>query len=417
MAAISLDRYITIIHCLKYSSWSKYKYICIVLLLVWLLSLLVTFPTLSSDYGYMQYDTNRYMCLPNWTNRSKTVILASIFLYMLPIIVMTFCYLKIIGVARNHARKISNMTKQINKNITNRENKNYGVFGPEMIGSVHRISMISFPAAENNRSMNNGYVQIPHRISERSLSRFEREARAAIRLVGLILSFVCSWTPYAIINCAIGYGYTADTLPRWSLPISMWLTVFHSAFNPFLYAIMSKRFRFAVKRLFSKWCHFVIGTEQIMNLSEVRSKCFETDNGIRTVSMFQVKRFPKMETISENKKIVHDSKLIMSSVDSEDVNLSNINKSGRLATHKPRAQLEEEVKINAKHQQAYLSIPTKSFIKNKGSVHIKTVTSDKRETISTSIIQVQGYNDSKTNTSINNSQKKAKIRICVDLTT
>ena len=345
------------------------------------MSLLLTFPTLSSDYGYMEYDTDRYMCLPNWTNRSNTVILASIFLYMLPIIVMTFCYLKIIGVARNHARKISNMTKQINKNITNRENKNSGVFGTEMIGSVHRISMISFPAGENNRSMNNGFVQIPHRISERSLSRFEREARAAIRLVGLILSFVCCWAPYAIINCAIGYGYTAETLPKWSLPISMWLTVFHSAFNPVLYAIMSKRFRFAVKRMFSKWCHFVIGTEQIMNLSEVRSKCFETDNGIRTVSMFQVKRFSKMEPIAEN-KIVIDNKLILSSLDSEDVNLSN--KSGRLTTHKPRAHHEEEVKINSKHQNIYLSVPRKSFTKDKGSVHIKTVTRDKGETISTS---------------------------------
>lgn len=378
------------------------------------MSLLLTFPTLSSDYGYMEYDTNRYMCLPNWTNRSKTVILASIFLYMLPIIVMTFCYLKIIGVARNHARKISNMTKQINKNITNRENKNSGVLGTEMIGSVHRISMISFPAGENNRSMNNGFVQIPHRISERSLSRFEREARAAIRLVGLILSFVCCWAPYAIINCAIGYGYTAETLPKWSLPISMWLTVFHSAFNPVLYAIMSKRFRFAVKRMFSKWCHFVIGTEQIMNLSEVRSKCFETDNGIRTVSMFQVKRFPKMEPIAEN-KIVHDNKLILSSLDSEDVNLSN--KSGRLATHKPRAHHEEEVKINSKHQNIYLSVPRKSFTKDKGSVHIKTVTSDKGETISTSIIQVQGCNDNKTTTPVNNSQKNTKLRNCVDLTT
>lgn len=378
------------------------------------MSLLLTFPTLSSDYGYMEYDTNRYMCLPNWTNRSKTVILASIFLYMLPIIVMTFCYLKIIGVARNHARKISNMTKQINKNITNRENKNSGVLGTEMIGSVHRISMISFPAGENNRSMNNGFVQIPHRISERSLSRFEREARAAIRLVGLILSFVCCWAPYAIINCAIGYGYTAETLPKWSLPISMWLTVFHSAFNPVLYAIMSKRFRFAVKRMFSKWCHFVIGTEQIMNLSEVRSKCFETDNGIRTVSMFQVKRFPKMEPIAEN-KIVHDNKLILSSLDSEDVNLSN--KSGRLATHKPRAHHEEEVKIISKHQNIYLSVPRKSFTKDKGSVHIKTVTSDKGETISTSIIQVQGCNDNKTTTPVNNSQKNTKLRICVDLTT
>lgn len=378
------------------------------------MSLLLTFPTLSSDYGYMEYDTNRYMCLPNWTNRSKTVILASIFLYMLPIIVMTFCYLKIIGVARNHARKISNMTKQINKNITNRENNNSGVFGTEMVGSVHGISMISFPAGENNRPMDNGFVQIPHRIIERSLSRFEREARAAIRLVGLILSFVCCWTPYAVINCAIGYGYTAETLPRWSLPISMWLTVFHSAFNPFLYAIMSKRFRFAVKRLFSKWCHFVIGTKQIMNLSEVRSKCFETDNGIRTVSMFQVNRFRKMEPIAEN-KIVHDNKLILSSMDSEDVNLSN--KSGRLATHKPRAHHQEESKINSKHQHVYLSVPRKTFTKDKGSVHIKTVTSDKGETIATSIIQVQGCNDNKTTTSVNNSQKNTKIRICVDLTT
>jgi hypothetical protein len=97
--------------------------------------------------------------------------------------------------------------------------------------------------------------------------------------------------------------------------------------------------------------------------------------------MFQVKRFSKMEPIAEN-KIVHDNKLILSSLDSEDVNLSN--KSGRLTTHKPRAHHEEEVKINSKHQNIYLSVPRKSFTKDKGSVHIKTVTRDKGETISTS---------------------------------
>ena len=54
------------------------------------------------------------------------------------------------------------------------------------------VVMMSFPLGKSIRPINDGFLQMSQRVSERSLSRFEREARAVVFLVGLIIFFfVC----------------------------------------------------------------------------------------------------------------------------------------------------------------------------------------------------------------------------------
>ncbi|XP_063416129.1 5-hydroxytryptamine receptor 7-like [Mytilus trossulus] len=429
VTVISVDRYVTIIHCLKQSSWSQYKYILVLLLFVWTASFSVTFPTLYKDYGHITYDSERYVCVPNWEKKGHIILINALCLYIIPIFIMAFCYIKIIGVARDHARKISDMSRQINKNVYDRGQNNSGVFGTEMIGSVHKISMISFPLGKSVKPINDGFLQMSHRVSERSLSRFEREARAAVRLVGLVISFLCCWTPYLAINCALGYGYPKESIPKWLLGLSVWLLFFHSAFNPFLYAIMSKRFRFALKRLLSKWFRSMIRAEPDLNCSEVRSKWNDTENMFKTVSMAaHAKRMTKLNTIHE----APNNKLSITNLDNDEINVHRLSGMSKWkSTTTPQTDL-------------YLSVPQKSFTNGKGALRIETIKCDNNgdETISSRIIKVHecstqelaDANNASSNIGIESTSARiirvsecsnqesskpsdsTKIRICVDFT-
>lgn len=394
--AIAIDRYITIIHCLKYSSWSQPKYISFIFFCVWITSTLLTFPLLLSTYAKVQYDEVSYMCIPNWKGKSSIVLVCFLTIYAIPVLIMTMCYMKIICVARSHARKISDMTKQINQNIYLRYTDKQVVFAPEMLATVSRTAMLGYPDANIFKPTNRNLSFIPRKISERSLTRFEREARAAVRLIGLVLAFIICWTPQVIVNIDKSYGNIVY-IPHWLPVVATCMTMFQSVLNPYLYALLSKRFRFAMKKMIKKLISRALNEDNVRVLSQNRSR-----NEMRTYSVFPLKHI----------RLDHNSDITERN---ESVPGTSLGENGNSYYSKHHCRSKSNLQDPA--NKLYLSIPKRSFCNGTGTLKIKTIqtSSTNSKRISTQILHVQECNDSFCNVP-GVIEGDTKIRICVDLT-
>ena len=82
----------------------------------------------------------------------------------------------------------------------------------------------------------------------------KREARATMRLIGLILMLAITWLPYflTVSKDAISYRLDKVMSPGSSVTITTWMFLISSAANPVVYALGSKKFRNAVRRLWRK---------------------------------------------------------------------------------------------------------------------------------------------------------------------
>lgn len=259
VVAIAIDRYSAIIHCLRYSSWSPFKYAGGIIAWIWIQA--ITSATLPL-FGVGDYLANRFLCVTVWSNIVYVVFMC-LFNFIIPLLLMFFCYVTIIKVARRHATRITAVQTRA------RQFSDIDMSGPVAAAIVHplrRLSMISFPTATNmeydgidpamHTATTNADID-PDRYSDADnyspinspVPGFRRDVRTGIRLIGVILAYVIFWITYVYIKIAnIGFGGGL-----WHLePLAMWMGLLSCVCNPFMYAIISKRFRLAVTRLFRR---------------------------------------------------------------------------------------------------------------------------------------------------------------------
>ncbi|GAB1601576.1 hypothetical protein Ahia01_000436000 [Argonauta hians] len=138
--------------------------------------------------------------------------------------------------------------------------------GPVATAIAHplrRLSMISFPTATNMECEGVDYFQgtLPSDIEPDVYSELDsyspinltvpgirRDIRTGIRLLGAILAYVVFYFAYVYVKM-INQDSSSMSFLR---VFAIWMCLLSSACNPFLYAIVSKRFRLAVRRLFSR---------------------------------------------------------------------------------------------------------------------------------------------------------------------
>lgn len=82
------------------------------------------------------------------------------------------------------------------------------------------------------------------------VKRFRVETKAAKTLAIIILAFILSWLPFFTIYLI--RAFCDDCIPPLLFSILFWLGYCNSAINPFIYALFSKDFRFAFKRIICK---------------------------------------------------------------------------------------------------------------------------------------------------------------------
>lgn len=269
LAAIALDRYFSIVDCLRYDSRCTIWRTGSVVLWIWLQAMLTSCPPLLG-WSNISFVGPMHSCAVNWANSpSYTVIMASLS-FLLPAIVILFCYVKIVRVARYHARRIHSLEEHLQRNRTtsvlnlqhsfmdtNTPSRLIyyvsGRFVTDQLGVPDEVD----PDAPSERSSKpsrgrlHSFMAQLHSTSPQYPS--QPQHHGVLRLFLVIAAFFLCWTPYISV-ALVQATETALSRPRSLIPpsavtFSYWLVLFNSDINPFLYALLSKRFQGAFQSL------------------------------------------------------------------------------------------------------------------------------------------------------------------------
>ncbi|CAH1268634.1 ADRA1D [Branchiostoma lanceolatum] len=250
LAAIALDRYNAIINCLKYHTDATSRKTARNLIWIWLQALVCSAPPLLGWGGYA-YSQPRFACSADWTHTMSYTLFVAVTCFLLPAIVVIVCYARIVKVARDHARRITDVRENLNANNSSQEDfttVRYIIPAVSIIGDLPSFCTFN-PAVPAE----------PDSISLASNDRHPApsQARAAYRLFMLIFVYFCCWTPYVVVHLnelfrkheGPPWGHPT---PPWVYTMATWLALSNSMVNPLIYAFRSRKFRNSLRRLWRK---------------------------------------------------------------------------------------------------------------------------------------------------------------------
>ncbi|KAM9364953.1 LOW QUALITY PROTEIN: 5-hydroxytryptamine receptor 1D [Pholidichthys leucotaenia] len=257
LTAIALDRYHSIMDCLRYSSRCTLR-ICAVVLWIWLQALATSCPPLLgwSSVGYV---APMFSCVVKWASSPSYTALIAALSYLMPAVVILFCYLSIIKVAHNHARRIHTLEDSVQ-----RSRNPDSVFTPgdscyQQCGSLHSPSRLSIIYVESlcPKSVKKKEILLTlHSMVQQQLPQQnsqQHQSHWVVRLFPVMMAFFFAGTPYisvALVQAAETAVSGHSTLvPPSVVTLSYWLMLLNSDINPLLYSLLSKRFRVALQGL------------------------------------------------------------------------------------------------------------------------------------------------------------------------
>ncbi|XP_052428999.1 5-hydroxytryptamine receptor 1D [Carassius gibelio] len=272
LAAIALDRYFSIVDCLRYDSRCTIWRTALAVLWIWLQAMVTSCPPLLG-WSNISFVAPMYSCAVNWANSpSYTVIMASL-TFLLPAIVILFCYVKIVRVARYHARRIHSLEEHLQRNRTpsvlNLQHSFMDSFTPSKL--VYHVSgrfvmdqldvpgEISPDAPSEMSSKTAGgrlhsFLAQIHSSSPQNPNQTQHHG--VLRLFLVIAAFFLCWMPYisvALVQATeTALSRPSSLVPPSAVTFSYLLVLFNSDINPLLYALLSKRFQVAFQSLRSK---------------------------------------------------------------------------------------------------------------------------------------------------------------------
>lgn len=282
LAAIALDRYHSIMDCLRYSSRCTLWRTCTVVLWIWLQALVTSCPPLLG-WSSVSYVIPMYSCAVNWASSPSYTAFIAVLSYAMPAVVILFCYVNIVKVARSHARRIHTLEDSVQ-----RSRNPSSAFPPsdssqQHCGSLHSpstlISHISgqFVSEVSSEERNYHNAALPDSTTEHSNpssrrlfsflaqsisqpplqnSQQNHSHHGVVRLFLVISAFFLCWTPYigvALVQAAeTAILGQSSLVPPSAITFSYWLVLLNSDINPLLYALLSKRFQSALQVLRQK---------------------------------------------------------------------------------------------------------------------------------------------------------------------
>lgn len=254
LAAIALDRYHAILHCLRYSSRCTPWRTAAVVLWIWLQALASSCPPLLG-WGYIGYVAPMYSCAVDWAaSPSYTAFMAALS-YLIPAVVILFCYVNIVKVARSHARRIHSLEDSVQ-----RSRSPPGGGSPELqCGPTTLIYHVSgrFVSELGPEETGCPHPQPRHLPSIRAQGVAQPPGHGpqhgVVRLFLVISAFFLCWTPYisvALVQATeTAMSGRSSLVPPSAATFSYWLLLLNSDINPLLYALLSKRFQAALQGL------------------------------------------------------------------------------------------------------------------------------------------------------------------------
>ncbi|XP_034255386.1 dopamine receptor 1-like [Thrips palmi] len=227
LCAISLDRYIHIKDPLRYGRWVTRRIAMASIGCVWMLAGLISFLPIS--LGLHRPDApqpvidGKPTCAVEFAPTYAVV--SSCISFYVPCVVMLGIYCRLYCYAQKHVKNIRAVTRPLAAQAAAGGGARVGVGGgPSLPLHLHAHST-------------------PYHVSDH---------KAAIT-VGVIMGvFLVCWVPFFVIN--IVAAYCKDCIPSSAFKVLTWLGYSNSAFNPVIYSIFNKEFRYAFRRILTARC-------------------------------------------------------------------------------------------------------------------------------------------------------------------
>lgn len=253
LAVIALDRYHSIVDCLHYRSFSTLRRTAAAVLWIWLQALVVSFPPLVG-WCSLSYVGPMYNCGINWAGSPGYAVCVTVLSYLVPAAVILFCYMSIIRVARSHVRRIHSLADSVNR-IPTGDSSQRSLQGPSR--EVWHVSG-QFEAARQADSAPPESLLAP----SSSLATLQNSQQpqnyhgGVVRLLLIISAFFLCRTPYMVVafvqTTESAISGQSSLVPPAVVTSSYFLVLLSSAINPLLYALLSRRFRVALRGLMER---------------------------------------------------------------------------------------------------------------------------------------------------------------------
>ncbi|XP_070772765.1 5-hydroxytryptamine receptor 1D [Enoplosus armatus] len=277
LAAIALDRYHSIMDCLRYSSRCTLRRCCGVVLWIWLQALATSCPPLLG-WSSVSYVVPMYSCAVNWASSPSYTAFMAALSYLIPAVVILFCYVNIVKVARSHARRIHTLEDSVQRSRNPSSAFTPGDSSRQHCGSLHSPSKLIYhvsgqfvpevsreggdyisPALpdsateQNNPTPRRLFSFLAQSTSQPPLQNSQQHHHGVVRLFLVISAFFLCWTPYigvALVQATeTAISGQSSLVPPSAVTFSYWLVLLNSDINPLLYALLSKRFQGALQGL------------------------------------------------------------------------------------------------------------------------------------------------------------------------
>lgn len=276
LAAIALDRYHSIVDCLHYSSRCTLWRTCAVVLWIWLQALATCCPPLLG-WSSISYVVPMYSCAVDWASTPSYTAFVAVLSYLTPALIILFCYVNIMKVARSHARRIHSLEDSVQRSRSLNSGSPSCCSSHQDCENPHCPAMLIYhvsghllpqegSARPTVRNSTEQHVSTSRRLLSflapatsqppSHNSQQHQNHHGVVRLFLVILTFFLCWTPYIIValiqatETAIS-GHSS-LVPPSVVTASHWLVLLNSGINPLVYALLSKRFQGALQGLRQK---------------------------------------------------------------------------------------------------------------------------------------------------------------------
>ncbi|PAV90071.1 hypothetical protein WR25_14883 [Diploscapter pachys] len=303
LCAIAIDRYCAIHDPINYAQKRTPKFVCMVILIVWLLSILISVPPL---IGWNDWNTQKLKDHCELSSEKAFVVFSASGSFFLPLLVMIIVYVKIFLSARQRIR--TNRGRSALMRIQNAEGEEPPTTpGPESRMSLKRGSVESCrtssrigertplvvadsmttatttilpsPSPFTKTTADGNGAQTPHEetttknmkyahnghsgsmksqkddqsnptavLRKREKISVAKEKRAAKTIAVIIFVFTFCWLPFFCAYVILPFCSSCSLHPKVNQAFT-WLGYINSSLNPFLYGILNLEFRRAFKKI------------------------------------------------------------------------------------------------------------------------------------------------------------------------